>query len=62
MRTFIFIKNMKNKYNKLERVIVGMTQSDSYPSSINIEGAEFFGCDCIEVTDHCHINLGVVAK
>lgn len=62
MRTFIFIKNIKNEYNKLERVIVGMTQSDSYPSSMNIEGSEFYGCDCIEVKDHCHINLGVLAK
>lgn len=62
MRTFIFIKNMKNEDNKLERVIVGMTQSDSYPSSMKNEGSEFYNCDIIEVTDHCHINLGVVAK
>lgn len=63
MRTFIFLKNVKNENNKLERVIVGMTQSDSYPSTlVNLEDSEFYCCDCVEVPEHCHIKLGVAAK
>lgn len=62
MRTFIFIKNIKSG-NKLERVIVGMTQSSTYPSSMTrLEDSEFYRCDCVEVTEHCHIKLGVVAN
>ncbi len=61
MRTFIFTKNIK-KGNKIVKTIVGMVQSNSYPSSMKIEGSDFYGCDCIEVTEHCHIELGAVAK
>lgn len=62
MRTFIFIKNEK-KGNKLEKVIVGMVQSDMFPSSkTKFEDSEFYNCDVIEVTEHCHIELGVVAR
>lgn len=61
MRTFIFTKNMKNEHGKLIRVIVGMTQSEFFPSSARNEGGEFEGCDIIEVSDHCHIELGVLA-
>lgn len=59
MRTFIFIKNIRNEHNQLERVIVGMTQSNLYPSNMRIEGSEYYGCDCVEVTEHCHVKLGV---
>lgn len=62
MRTFIFIKNEKNKYGKLERILVGMTQSDIYPSNMTRwEDSEFYGCQCVEVSEHCYIKLGVLA-
>ena len=62
MRTFIFIKNEKNKYGKLERIIVGMTQSNMYPSNMTrSEESEFYGCQCVEVSEKCYIKLGVLA-
>lgn len=62
MRTFIFIKNIRTE-GKLERVIVGMTQSNNYPSNMTrFEDSEFYACDCVEVTEHCHIKLGFVAN
>ncbi len=58
MRTFIFIKN-KRKGNKVVRVIKGMKQANSFPSEMtSFEDSEFYGCQCIEVTDHCHIEIG----
>lgn len=58
MRTFIFIKN-KRKGNKVVRVIKGMKQANSFPSEMtNFKDSEFYGCQCIEVTDHCHIEIG----
>ena len=64
MRTFIFVENIRNKDkgNWLERVIVGMTQSDMYPSTmVNSKDSEFYACQCVEVSEHCHIRLGVLA-
>lgn len=61
MRTFIFIQNEKNEYGKLERVIVGMTQSDTYPSNMIYINNKFYGCQCVEVSESCHIKLGVLA-
>lgn len=62
MRTFIFIRNEKNEYGKLERILVGMTQSDMWPSNMtNMEDSEFYGCQCVEVSERCHIKLGVMA-
>lgn len=58
MRTFIFIKNEK-KGNKLIRVIKGMTKSQNFPSSMtNLKDSKFYGCQCIEISDHCHIEIG----
>ena len=58
MRTFIFIKNVR-KGSELIRVIKGMTQSKDFPSSMtNFEDSEFYGCQCIEVTEHCDIEIG----
>lgn len=57
MRTFIFFKNVRNN-GKLERHIVGMTQSDMYPSSHTCLGGQFEYCDCVEVTEKCDIKVG----
>ena len=62
MRTFIFVKNEKVN-GRLERVIVGMTQGTMWPSDMTrFEDSKFYACDCIEVTEKCHINLGVLAN
>jgi len=61
MRTFIFIKN-ERRNSKLYRVIVGMTQSNMYPSDMTrFEDSKFYGCQCVEVTEQCHVELGVLA-
>lgn len=52
MRTFIFLKRENKKL-----VIVGMCQSDMYPSSKLIQGGEFYACQCVEVTEKCHIEI-----
>lgn len=60
MRTFIFIKN-ERRNNKLYRVIVGMTQSETYPSDLTrFEDSKFYACDCIEISEECHIELGII--
>lgn len=58
MRTFIFVKN-ERKDGQLVRIIKGMTQSKDFPSSMTrFEDSEFYGCQCIEVTEHCNIEIG----
>jgi hypothetical protein len=58
MRTFIFIKN-ERKDGELVRIIKGMKQSMEFPSSLTrFEDSEFYGCQCIEVTEHCNIEIG----
>lgn len=58
MRTFIFVKN-ERKDGQLVRIIKGMTQSKDFPSSMTrFEDSEFYGCQCIEVTEHCDIEIG----
>jgi len=58
MRTFIFVKN-ERKDGQLVRIIKGMTQSKDFPSSMTrFEDSEFYGCQCIEITDHCNIEIG----
>jgi len=58
MRTFIFIKN-ERKGSKVIRVIKGMKQSKDWPSTLtNFEDSEFYGCQCVEVTEHCDIEIG----
>lgn len=58
MRTFIFIKN-ERKGSELVRVIKGMKQSKDFPSSMTrFEDSEFYGCQCIEITEHCDIEIG----
>ena len=61
MRTFIFIRN-ERRNDKAYRYIVGMTQSDMFPSDkTRFEDSEFYGCECIEVSENCHIELGALA-
>lgn len=58
MRTFIFVKN-ERKDGQLVRIIKGMIQSKDFPSSMTrFEDSEFYGCQCIEVTEHCNIEIG----
>jgi len=58
MRTFIFVKN-ERKDGQLVRIIKGMTQSKDFPSSMtNFEDSEFYGCQCVEVTERCNIEIG----
>lgn len=58
MRTFIFVKN-ERKDGQLVRIIKGMIQSNDFPSSMTrFEDSEFYGCQCIEVTEHCNIEIG----
>lgn len=59
MRTFIFVKNERDEHNQLHRIIKGITTGNYYPSDFVSTGAYFSGCQCIEVTDNCHIDLGV---
>ena len=59
MRTFIFVKNERDEHNELHRIIVGMTTGNMYPSDSLLPSAAFAGCQCIEVTDKCHIDLGI---
>lgn len=57
MRTFIFIKKY-NENGKEKKYIAGMVQRKYYPSSlVNCAGSIFYGCDCVEVTEQCHIEL-----
>jgi hypothetical protein len=59
MKTFIFLKNYKRN-GKLRRTIVGMVQSDCYPSSlIKCSGSKFYGCDCVEIKEQCHVEIGL---
>lgn len=57
MRTFIFIKRDK-KGSYMHQYIVGMVQSDMFPSYQNDPESRFYLCHCIEVTEKCHIDLG----
>lgn len=57
MRTFIFIKKVR-KNRRVEKHIVGMTQSDMYPSNLTCSGGQFEFCHCIEVTEKCDIKIG----
>ncbi len=60
MRTFIFMKNTKRD-GKMYRTIVGMLQSNSFPSSeTRDENSRFYACDCIEVTESCHIEIAQI--
>ena len=59
MRAFIFVKNERDEHNQLHRIIKGVTTGKYYPSVAILPGAKFSGCQCIEVTDSCHIDLGV---
>jgi len=60
MRTFIFLKKYK-KGDKYEVVIKGMTQREHFPSDlINCSGSIFYGCDCKEVTEKCHVVVATV--
>ena len=57
MRTFIFIRN-KKRGNRIKRVIVGMIQSDMFPSDkIHNMYSEFYGCDCVEIAEHCDVEI-----
>lgn len=58
MRTFIFVKN-ERKDGQLVRIIKGMTQSKDFPSSMTrFEDSEFYGCQCVEVSEHCNVEIG----
>lgn len=57
MRTFIFIKNVRNN-GKIERHIVGTIQANTFPSSHICSGGQFEYCDCFEVTEKCDIKIG----
>lgn len=58
-RTFIFIKNERDNNGQLHRIIKGMTTGNNYPAAVLIPGADFANCQCIEVSDKCHIDLGI---
>ena len=57
MRTFIFIKTTKRD-GVLRKTIVGMEQGDLFPSAQNDPDSCFYNCDCREVAENCHIELG----
>lgn len=59
MRTFIFVKTERDIYNRPHRIIKGMTTGNYYPSAALIPGADFYNCDCIEVSEKCSIDLGI---
>ena len=59
MKTFIFLKNHKHN-GKIYTCIVGMVNSDNFPSSlVNCTGSIFYGCKCVEITEKCHIKIGL---
>lgn len=62
LRTFIFVKTYKEKSfgirGKVRRCIVGMEQGTMFPSCQNDKESQFYGCQCIEVSEHCHVELG----
>ena len=56
MRTFIFIKNRENR--KEPTAIVGMVQSDMYPSTATKDPeSPYYLCDCLEVTEKCNVKI-----
>jgi hypothetical protein len=57
MRTFIFIKRY-TKNGQIRQYIAGMEQGNTFPTAQNNKDNEFYGCQCIEVTEKCHIELG----
>lgn len=58
MRTFIFIKTIKKDGQKPYRAIIGMHQSDTFPSGMtNDPESEFYACDCLEISESCHVKL-----
>lgn len=58
MRTFIFIKTIKKDGQKPYRAIVGMRQSNTYPSGMTTDPeSEFYACDCLEISENCHVKL-----
>ena len=59
MRSFIFLKNERDEHGQLHRIIKGMTTGNNYPSADLMTGASYENCDCIEITEKCHIDLGI---
>lgn len=60
MRTFIFIKTFWRNARPI-KTIVGFTQGTQYPSNmIRDEKSQFYDCDCIEIKEQCHVELGVI--
>lgn len=59
MRTFIFVKNEKDANGRMHRIIKGIKSGGFFPSTAIATGGQFEHCDCIEITDCCHIDLGV---
>ena len=60
MRTFIFLKKFK-KGNKYDVAIVGMTESEQFPSDlVNCSGSIFYGCECKEISNNCHVVVATV--
>lgn len=60
MRTFLFIKNMRNNKNELHQYIIGMTQGDYFPSCQNDPQSEYHNCQVIEVTESCCVDIGKI--
>lgn len=62
MKTYIFLKNYKHN-NKLYTYIVGMVNRESFPSSlVNCPGSKFYNCKCVEVSEDCHIKIGLATN
>lgn len=58
MRTFIFIKTIKKDGEKPYMAILGMHQSETYPSeAISDPESIFYECDCLEIFEVCHVKL-----
>ena len=57
MRTFIFIKNERVN-NRINRFIIGMQTGNNFPSCQNDIDSTYYGCQCVEVTEKCCIDIG----
>lgn len=59
MRTFIFTTTIKKENDKVKLIVVGMVQSDMYPSGLTRDkDSKFYGCACHEISESCHVEIG----
>lgn len=58
MRTFLFIKSMRNNKNELHQYIIGMAQGNNFPSCQHDPQSRFYNCNVLEVSEKCCLDIG----